>query len=309
VALAKRLAIKPEAPDFDRSLFDLASVHPNAPLDLLHHLKEQGRLRKKAAEAFEERALQANYQPAVQALEHIVIESPETIEPENVIDIVRQIVDKTPPEVFRRLDAVAALYRPGWQEPESLWRPNKDGEWVLRQGPDDWDLSELIPDYDLAKWNSEEYRQGRDYMAKRLELMEELSGIYKFSIKKLQWKKENKAENFDFSELFFNASTVVAMMKSKKILPLDLKWMVKGFKDAGGGFSSKEPWFMAMDSSKFSTPSNLMSMLPENEFSSALIKLTLDRMLNVMQKDKNIFVDKGRIPPQLEEESSEASGS
>jgi len=189
-AIAKRLAIKPEAPDFDRSLFDLASMHPNAPLDLLHHLKEQGRLRKKAAEVFEERARQANYQPAVQALERIVIDAPETIEPENVIDIVRQIVDKTPPEVFRRLDAVAALYRPGWQEPESLWRLNKDGEWVLRQGPDDWDLSELIPNYENSKWNSEEYRQGRDYMAKRLELLEELSGIYGFTAKILRIKQE-----------------------------------------------------------------------------------------------------------------------
>lgn len=132
--LAKRLAIKQQTAEYDHSLFELACLHQNSPLDLLHYLKGQGRMDKKSREQFDERVQRENYQPIgmLDSSAGIVITVPEKIKSGDLAKIIAEIESKMTPDMFRQLGEIADEYHSDWPLIYVAWEKDTQSYLTVR---------------------------------------------------------------------------------------------------------------------------------------------------------------------------------
>lgn len=291
---AKRLAIKQQTAEYDHALFEIACMHQNAPLDLLHHLKTQGRLNKKAREIFEARAEISNFHPGNAADTHaeIIIDVPEKMQAGDLIKIVRQVEAKMTPDMFRQLGELSHEYDPTWYAVSTVWKRN-DGS--IRDCNQDWNLSELIPGYDESLGNNSTYLKGEKYLTKKFDIIKNISKQFQWSYPKPLPSNSDAAADIS-QECFYLFSNV-----DNHIRPSDLSWLGKySFCEQIRSFSKENHGILIhrRDDTDANSRQYTAPFRADTQVCRDILKFItpsiIEGILCVMQKDPYAYLEKGR---------------
>ena len=221
--LAKRLAIKPDSPNFDASFFELAASHESSPLDLLFHLRCEERLTKGARVAFAKRTIDRKFYQALSS-ENITIEIPDEISLNSLDAILLQIKNGLTQKMHEKLTKLTEeainlqkKERAQWKKFSATW---KEGG-IKRLHDEDWDVSEIFKGTDSLDPQSESYRAIEGYGIDFFKTVREIEGAIKLPMDRIR-TLGNKEKNF-FLDRFFQLFS----LESKKTGPEEMDWLRK----------------------------------------------------------------------------------
>lgn len=300
--LAKRLAIKQQTPEYDHSLFELACLHQNAPLDLLHHLKTQGKLDKKAREIFDARAEKSNFTPrsTSETSADIVIAIPEKMKSGDLLKIVKQIESKMTPDMFRQLGDFSLETPPVFKDISAIWKCNDMG-WhnaganaLVREGKTDWHLKEVIFNFNEEMIDSEEYRLASLYVEKKFGLIYDIARQFQLStLNPLPENEESAADVVREFYCLFNTSD------SDIRRDAELQWLAYNARSLADWCTTYRGPKLSRRMDTDADQKSFMKYIRADiyvckDILSIIVGMILECKINVMRKNQYAYLDRGR---------------